>query len=328
MGWDIIGHDWAVKMLKEHVARGRLRHAYLFTGPPGVGRSTLALRLAQAVNCQESPSPGEPCRSCRSCKTIDNLSHPDLVVVQAEQKGGAIRVNQIREIQHSLSLTPFEARYRVAIFLRFEEANLHAANALLKTLEEPPPQVIIMLTAESGGQLLPTIESRCEKIRLRPAGVEIVSQGLMNQWGISAETARLLAHLSNGRPGQAIHWHQHPEILEQRRTVIMDLYNLLNGERLDRFAYAQSLTIEKDDFHLALQTWVSFWRDVLIRISGTSTPLTNPDLIDVIDTIANQMSLEKAWLVLTKLDNTFNLLERNVNARLAAEVLMLDLPHL
>jgi DNA polymerase III subunit delta' len=328
MGWDIIGHDWAVKMLKEHVARGRLRHAYLFTGPPGVGRSTLALRLAQAVNCQESPSPGEPCLSCRSCKTIENLSHPDLVVVQAEQKGGAIRVNQIREIQHSLSLTPFEARYRVAIFLRFEEANLHAANALLKTLEEPPPQVIIMLTAESGGQLLPTIESRCEKIRLRPAAVEIVSQGLMNQWGISAETARLLAHLSNGRPGQAIHWHQHPEILEQRRTVIMDLYNLLNGERLDRFAYAQSLTIEKDDFHLALQTWVSFWRDVLIRISGTSTPLTNPDLIDVIDTIANQMSLEKAWLVLTKLDNTFNLLERNVNARLAAEVLMLDLPHL
>jgi DNA polymerase III subunit delta' len=328
MGWDIIGHDWAVKMLKEHVAQGRLRHAYLFTGPTGVGRRTLALRLTQAVNCQESPSPGEPCRSCRSCKTIENLSHPDLVVVQAEQKGGALRVNQIREIQHSLSLTPFEARYRVAIFLRFEEANQHAANALLKTLEEPPPQVIIMLTAESGEQLLPTIESRCEKIRLRPAPVEIVSQGLMNQWGISAETARLLAHLSNGRPGQAIHWHQHPEILEQRRTVIMDLYNLLNGERLDRFAYAQSLTIEKDDFHLALQTWVSFWRDVLIRISGTSTPLTNPDLIDVIDTIANQMSLEKAWLVLTKLDNTFNLLERNVNARLAAEVLMLDLPHL
>jgi DNA polymerase III subunit delta' len=328
MGWDIIGHEWAVKMLKEHVTQGRLRHAYLFTGAPGVGRRTLALRFSQAINCLEPVSPGEPCRTCRSCKTIENMTHPDLVVVQAEQINSALRVNQIREVQHNLSLTPFEARFRVALFLRFEEANQHAANALLKTLEEPPPQVIIMLTAESGEQLLPTIESRCEMIRLRPAPLEIVGQGLINRWGVSMESAKLLTHLSNGRPGQAIRWHQHPELLEQRRALIMDLYKLMKAGRVDRFAFAQSITTDKGDFQTALQTWVSLWRDVLLRISGTSTPLTNLDLSDVIDALANQMSLEKAWSVLSKFDRTFHLLERNVNTRLAAEVLMLDLPQL
>jgi DNA polymerase III subunit delta' len=328
MSWDMIGHEWAVNLLTEHIVQGKLRHAYLFTGPAGVGRRTLALRLSQAVNCLQPPSPGKPCRSCRACNSIENMIHPDLAVVQVEEENRYIRIHQIREVHHSLSLAPYEARFRIALFLRFEDASNEAANALLKTLEEPPPQVILMLTAESGERLLPTIVSRCEVIRLRSIPVDVVSQGLINHYGVPPDQAQLLAHLSGGRPGQAIHWHLKPEQLEQRQAFIEDLTNLLKAGRLERFAYVQSLTKDKEKLNLVLNIWISFWRDVLLRAAGASTPLTNLDWMEEIEILAQQLSLERSRLMLSKLERTFDLIERNINIRLAAEVLMLDLPRL
>ena len=130
MSWDILGHEWAVKLLQGHVARSEVRHAYLFTGPQGVGRRTLALRLAQALNCQQPSAPGVPCLHCRTCQQIARMEHPDLAIVAAEQTGGTLRVDQLRELQPSLSLAHYYARFRVAILLRFEEATPSAANAL------------------------------------------------------------------------------------------------------------------------------------------------------------------------------------------------------
>ena len=175
MDWGIIGHEWAVKLLQEQIWKGRLRHAYLITGPDGIGRRTLATRLVQAINCRPSTSEGDPCLSCRTCKNIERMAHPDLAIVQAEQRGGVLKVDQVRELQRVLALAPYEASTRAAMLLRFEEANIHAANALLKTLEEPSPSVVILLTAESAETLLPTVVSRCELLRLRPAGLSQVS---------------------------------------------------------------------------------------------------------------------------------------------------------
>jgi len=246
MNWDLLGHDWAVDLLREHVVKGRLRHAYLFTGPQGVGRRTLALRLAQAINCPQPPSPGEPCRTCRTCKQIEQMQHPDLSIVQAEVEGGTLKVEQVRELQRSLSLTPYEARYRVAILLRFEEANPSASNALLKTLEEPAPQVVLILTAESAEALLPTIVSRCEVLRLRPSPVEQVSQALQARPGMTAEQADLLAHIAAGRVGYALRLSETPELLEQRRAWLDDHQRLLAASRVERFAYAEAIAKDKD----------------------------------------------------------------------------------
>ena len=204
MNWDMLGHEWAVNLLREHVAQGNFRHAYLITGPQGVGRRTLALRFAQALNCPQPLSPGEPCRTCRTCTQIESMQHPDLTVVQAERVGSVLRADQVRDLLPSLSLAPYQARYRFALFLRFEEANHFAANALLKTLEEPPERVILVLTAESAESLLPTIVSRCEMIRLRALNLDTLTTGLQDRWGIPAEDARLFAHLSNGRAGYAL----------------------------------------------------------------------------------------------------------------------------
>jgi DNA polymerase III subunit delta' len=326
MNWNMLGHEWAVNLLKEQVTHGKVRHAYLFTGPHQVGRRTLALRLAQALNCLQPPAPGEPCGVCRACMQIERMQHPDLSVIQAEQRGGTLKVEQVREVQRSLSLAPYEAKYRVALLLHFEEANLSSANALLKTLEEPASKVILILTAESAEILLPTIVSRCELLRLRPLPVEQVNQGLQKRWGIPAEQSSLLAAIADGRPGYAVHLYQHPEILEQRRLWLDEHARLLSANRVERFRFAEAGAKDKEMCRAMLFVWLSFWRDVMILATGAAAPPANLDRSDQVVALARQVGYEGALKVTTALENTIQRLDQNVNIRLALEVLLLDLP--
>ncbi len=140
--------------------------------------------LSRRLTAASLLSRASPAASCLTCRQIENMQYSDLLVVQAEQEGGTLKVDQIRELQHSLALAPYQGRYKVALLLRFEEAHPSAMNALLKTLEEPAPQVIILLTADSPENLLPTIVSRCEVLRLRPISLEQVSQGLQDRSGL------------------------------------------------------------------------------------------------------------------------------------------------
>ncbi len=191
--WNLLGHEWAVDMLRQHVARNEIRHAYLFTGASGVGKRTLALRLAQALNCEKLISAGVPCLICKTCKQIESMKYVDLNIIEPTIKdpkdgktliphpNGEIRIDQIREIQKTFNLKPYQSKYRISLFTKFETANESASNALLKTLEEAPAHAILILTAESPEQLLPTINSRCEILRLRPLPVETVTADLMSR---------------------------------------------------------------------------------------------------------------------------------------------------
>jgi DNA polymerase-3 subunit delta' len=327
MNWEMLGHEWAVGLLREQVSRQSLRHAYLFVGPQGIGRRTLALRFAQALNCLTPPALGDFCGNCRPCLQIARMQYADLEVVEAEQKGGALRVEQIRNLQRSLSLSAYEANYRVAILLRFEDATISAMNALLKTLEEPAPQVVLILTAESAESLLPTIVSRCEVLRMRPLPVDVVSQGLATHWGVSEEQAQLLAHISAGRPGYALRLYEEPELQEQRVTWLDDHWRLLSSSRVERFRYAETLAKEKDVIPQILAVWLSFWRDVLLRGLGTAASLVNLDRQGEIDDLSANVGVEQAFKVVSTLEHTLDSLGRNVNLRLAVEVVMLDLPY-
>ncbi|MFL7871338.1 MAG: DNA polymerase III subunit delta' [Anaerolineales bacterium] len=323
--WNLLGHEWAVDMLKQHITREAVRHAYLFAGPPGLGRRTLALRFAQALNCIQPTEPGQPCGVCRDCKQIENMQHPDLSIVQAETEGGTLKVDQVREVRRALVLKPYQAKYRVALFLRFQEASEGAANALLKTLEEAPEHAILILTVDNPEQLLPTITSRCEILRLRPLPVDAVEAHLKSH-GAEVESAHLIAHVSGGRPGYALHLLQDEVALEFRAERLADLAELLSATRVQKFNYAEKLAKDKETMRQTLLVWLSYWRDVLLRVSGASASLTNIDQEESIASLAEKLTLESARCVVSDQEMALERLERNVNSRLLAEVLLLDLP--
>jgi DNA polymerase-3 subunit delta' len=325
--WNLIGNHWAVDMLKKHIVNETTRHAYLFAGAPGLGRRTLALRFAQALNCPTPIEPGTPCGECRACKQIAAMQHVDLTVVQAEAEGGTLKVDQIRELRRTLVLKPYAANYRVALFLRFQEANDNAANALLKTLEEAPSYAVLILTADNPEQLLPTIVSRCEVLRLRPLKVEEVTKELESR-GVESGRAKLTAHISGGRFGYALRLLEDESLLGRREERLNDLQSLISASRVEKFAYADKLSRDKESMRQAILIWLSYWRDVMLRTARAETPLVNVDRNVEIEELAGHMDLSMARRTVSSLENVLEKMDRNVNSRLLAEVLLLDLPNL
>ncbi len=323
----MLGHEWAVDMLKQHIARETVRHAYLFAGPPGLGKRTLALRFTQALNCTQPVSPARPCGVCRECRQIESMRHPDLSIVQAETEGGTLKVDQVREVRRALALKPYQAKYRVALFLRFQEASEGAANALLKTLEEAPGYAILILTADSPEQLLPTITSRCEVLRLRPLPVEALEDHLQSH-GAERERAHLIAHISGGRPGYALQLLKDESALEFRAERLTDLEQLLASSRVQKFNYAEKLAKDKETMRQTLLVWLTYWRDVLLRASGAHTSIANIDQGETIASLANQLGVERARRVVYDLELALKRLDGNINPRLLAEVFLLDLPEM
>lgn len=327
----MIGHEWAVNLLRKHVAAGQVRHAYLFTGPDAVGKRTLAFRFAQALNCENSVEPGEPCGECRACRLTQDQVYPDLHIVEAEHVGGVLKVDQVRQLLRQLSLTPYEGRWRVGVFLRFQEANDSAANALLKTLEEPAPKVVLLLTARSAEALLPTIVSRCEVIPLRTLASSELARALEGR-GEKAERAELLAGLSSGRPGRALQVAQEPKILEKRLEIIDEFLSLLRMNRAERFAYAERLTRHREPAKRrenaaeVLEVWLSLWRDTMIFAYEAEAAAQNPDRKQELEQLTTKLSGEQVAASLRSTEHTLNAVQQYANVRLALETLMIDLP--
>jgi len=332
MTWDIYGHDWAVSLLKEHTKTEKLRHAYLITGAQGVGRRTLALAFVKALNCVQPLGQGLPCGICTTCQQIARQVYPDLSVIEPEEGHKDIRIEQVRTLRHSLVLAPYQAHYRVALLLDFQRVTPGAANALLKTLEEPPPKAVIILTADAQESLLPTIVSRCEVLRLRPMPVQAAENFLEEQKGLSQLDARLLAHITSGRLGAALKLHADPQALIYRQQVLDDLARLLPASRRERFAYIEAEMKQsrkrRENLSKIISIWLTFWRDVFICASGADIPLVNIDREPYIRAVAEQVDLANAQSVMASLEEGLKQLDVYVNARLLAENLLLLWPRI
>jgi len=330
MEWKIHGHDWAVNLLRTHAAGDKLRHAYLFVGSQGVGRRTLALRFAQALNCTQPPKPGEFCDRCRDCRQIQSMAYPDLSLLEPEEGHKDILIDQVRALQHTLALAPYSAKYRIALLPDFQQATTKAANALLKTLEEPQEKVILLLTADALESLLPTIVSRCEVIRLRPASIESTQAFLKSEMSLSEERAVLIAHLSSGRVGAAITLAEDAQALPRRHEHLQTFLELLPAKRTERFRLAKKLGRPYDTARQkvgeVLPIWLYFWRDVFVRVSGTSLPMVNIDLMPQIEQAASHIDIKTARSLVVAHEKAIDMLDQYVNVQLLVETLMLQWP--
>jgi DNA polymerase-3 subunit delta' len=323
--WQVVGHKWAVELLKQALASGRVAHAYLLTGPPQIGKRSLALNFARALNCLSDNNGTKPCGQCLACHKIAHGSHPDVQVIEGE--GGTLKIDQMRTLRHEAALSPLEGRWKVYIVRQMEQATAEAANCLLKTLEEPPSNVILMLTASQAEALLPTIVSRCQVLNLRPLAIETVQASLKERWGADAKRAELLARLSGGRLGWAVAASQNDAILARRKQHLDEMMELLDQGRVERLEYAQQLSRDPEVAPDLLHLWLSWWRDLLLAASGSSVGITNVDREDALRIQAQRYSLGQVRNFVEALRAAAWRLEHNANTRLTLEVLMLSLPN-
>lgn len=198
---DIIGHDRPIQILKRALAGGTLAHAYLFSGDEGLGKRMTARALAAAVNCPER-GPGGGCGTCPSCRKVAADSHPDVHLLVPD--GAEIKIDQVREVQSALSLCPFEGAKKVLIVDGAETMNDASANALLKTLEEPPGDTVIILVTPRPTGLLPTIRSRCQEVRFLPLSRRVLAGAIREKRGLSEDDAWFLAAAARGGIGRGL----------------------------------------------------------------------------------------------------------------------------
>jgi DNA polymerase-3 subunit delta' len=322
----VVGHEKVVGVLANSLKDEKLAHAYLFVGPPHVGKMTLALNLAQALNCDEDE---KPCGRCPQCLKIAGGKHADVRVIGLEG-GVEIGIDQIREMGHSASLRPFEGRYRVFIIDGAEHLSHEASNCLLKTLEEPPPNVQLILLAINERLLLPTVLSRCQRLELRPLPIHVVEKALIERWGVVPERAKVLARLSCGRLGWAVTASSDERLLGERGEGLTTLLKLAKTGREERFAYAARLA---NQFHRdrgsakeVLTLWLGWWRDLMLVKGGCGRFITNVDREPTLYGEAEVYSLREIKGFIESLEQAMESLEQNANPRLVLEVLMLSMP--
>ncbi len=332
--WTTYGQDHLLKRLEPSLRQRRQSHAYLLSGPPHVGKMTLAINLAQAVNCLEGP--GVPCGSCTQCARIAQGLHADIRTLapgQGEEGRSAktvIGIDAIKEVVLQVSLSPFEGSSSVVILDGAESMSDEAANALLKTLEEPPPQVMFLLLTANEDAVLPTVRSRCQTLAMTPLSKDQMVDRLATGHQATPEQAEQLFRLSRGCLGWAISALEDTQVLEQRQADLEKLRETLDAGLETRFTYANEVASlfgsDREAAKELLALWLRWWRDLLLIKEGAEEFLQNFDHAESLRSQASGLSTPEIVQFINRLMQTLSSLDSNVSPRLAMEVLMLNLP--
>lgn len=333
--WRVIGQEKALTLFKHSLAEGNLAHAYLIVGPPQVGKGTLALNLAQVLNCQGAEP---PCGQCQSCLRINKGSHADVQIIsltsgESSTRGKVqfeISIDQVREIQRGANLPPFEGKYKVYIFDGAENLSTEAANCLLKLLEEPPPQVVFLLLTSEERRILPTVASRCHRLELKPMAIAEVRKVLSESYGVPIDRADFLARLSRGCFGWALRALEDDSQLKERDQAIAELISVVEGGWEERFNYVAELAPrferERRSGWKVIELWLMWWRDLILVKTGLGDAVINIDYRSTLEEWTRQFSLTQITDFVISLQETLEQIYHNVNPRLALEAMMLDMP--
>jgi len=331
LNWsDIKGHARIKEVLERSLAQGRLHHALLMAGPDGVGKRSMAISLAAAINCHNRPADtfAQGCGTCNSCRKIFSNIHPDLITVEPEGKVlKYIKIAQIRELQKSISTKPYEAKERVLILLDAHAMTEEAANALLKTLEEPTQGTRLILTTDQPHRLLETIRSRCQLVRfgaLELHDVEtILGKAIQNHPDIEPGSVNLdlgvAAGFGEGSPGRSLELIL-TGALDERAELIERLQTLRPNHPMDYLNWAEELGKKNDRFDIQLDAIKVFMRDVMrYQAGGDKAPIINRDMRREVERWAKALTVEETLGMLTALNEAADLITRNVNKQFIAE---------
>lgn len=321
----IIGHAKPKALLREAVAKNKLGHAYLFRGPDGVGKKRAALALAAYINCK-SPVDNDACGRCPSCRKYLSGSHPDLILIEPD--GTAIKIGQVRELKHQLTFPPLEAKVRVVILEDIHTMRREAANSLLKTLEEPAPDNLLILTADLAGEILPTILSRCQIIPFGPLAPNEMAMMLMQEDDMNESAALTLAAVSEGSLGRANFLLQENLLALQQEVVEVLLLGSNNqAEAIPRiFRLSEKTAALKENVREFLALLRLWYRDLILIATGASqTSVAFSDQIASRPEVTQNWSLSCLYEKINRIEKAERQLLRNCNRTLVLETLFFDL---
>jgi DNA polymerase-3 subunit delta' len=237
-----------------------------------------------------------------------------------------ISIDDIRGLQHNASLPPFEGKCKVFVIDGAEYLSSEAANCLLKTIEEPPPQVLILLLTAEELRLLPTVVSRCQRIELKPMVNNEIEKILIESHGVDGNRARLLARLSQGCLGLALRVSSDDSYLAQRNQRLTEMFSLLAAGWEERFSYTAKLSNERKSAEEIIKLWLAWWHDIMLTKCDCKQAITNVDHIPVLEKWAQVLSLLEIRNFINSLHESLNQIAMNANLRLVFEILMLDMP--
>ncbi|MDY6856004.1 MAG: DNA polymerase III subunit delta' [Thermodesulfobacteriota bacterium] len=318
---EIPGQERQIEIIKNAIKNDRVPHAYLFIGEYGIGKRLTALTMAKALNC--SSKFDDSCDICRACRKIDKGNHPDITVL--EPKGTYVKINQIRELQRSLQYKPYEGRKRVCIIPDAEKLTLEAKNALLKTLEEPPSDTILLLISASPHLLLSTINSRCQRLKFQPLTPNVIANVIKEKFKKDESTALKIASLAGGSLKNAYEMVE-KSTLEYRDRLIQKL-NTLSFDNIDRiFEFAEELSKKKDELIRILDLLKMWFRDLLVFKEGFCVDrLKNQDFLKEIKWHEKRFATADLLEKIRIINDAQSALLMNSNKRLTLEVMFLKL---
>lgn len=340
-GWPVIGHQGVVEALRRALARDRVSHAYLFAGPAGAGKTTLAMAFAQALCCQaaDRPDPTIPCGVCLACRKIGRGTHPDVQVLDLEsqratneKRGGqntSLTIDSIRQLTVDAALRPMEAPRRIIIIDDAETMQGVAQEALLKTLEEPPPAVLLILLADDAGTLLPTIQSRCQVISVRPVPAATIA-AVLSASGAEPSLAREVAMLAAGRPGWAQRALRDEQLIAGQREAAERAVAWIASDPYERLVRAvrlgDSYQKRRADVLEDVESLLAVWRDLMLVRVALPDLVVQQATVDRLQTLAGTWTLDAILRATRSVQRCLADLEANVRPRLALEAMVISWP--
>ncbi len=301
------------------MARGdRFAHSLLLVGPPGVGKQAVAMRFAAALFCT-AESADRPCGACRACGLLARGSHPDVLVAPAP-----LRVEAVRGVCTQFALSPSEAPLRFALVAEVDLASPAAANALLKTIEEPPSYGVIVLTASSSAKVLPTLRSRCRIVQVARRSTASVAAALEAN-GVAVDRAAVLAGLADGRLGWALSTAETGDFEQSRGRWLDDLTAALAEGPVDRLERASRM-MDSGDVVEAIGAWRTWARDVMALSVGYDSSLVGADRAPQMRAHSSRLGPRGAVALLSAIETALARMAANANRQLALEALLLELP--